>query len=223
MNRRPVLVLIHGILSGMTAPSWVDRFEQWLWKSSAQFEVIKRHYAAGPFPMWNVWVKNWWIAARLADDLESYAQDGAELHFVTHSNGADIALKVIRILATRGYKTTTAIFVGAAISVDIGKNRLYELHQSAMLERCFAYCSREDLALRWRVTWPYGHLGRLGFRFGGVDDGYWNLRVAREQDERGGGFFTRWFPGYGHTGYWSPEHELSTFQQIRDDLWPIPF
>lgn len=221
-KRRPLVVLIHGILARQTTPGWPNRLEQWLWKKPTTFECITRRYAAGPLPMWNVFFKNRYLALALANDLEPFLQDGAELNFVTHSNGADVAVKAMKILAKRGYKTNTAIFVGAAISCDIGRSGLYELHQTGFLKRAFAYCSQTDLALRFRVTWPYGHLGRVGFRFGGVDDGYWNLHTTRRDEEPGNGFFTRWFPG-GHTGYWQPENELATFEQILRDLNPVPF
>ncbi len=224
-ERRPLVVLIHGILTGQTEPAWVHRFSEWLWKRGSSFECIKRCYSAGPFPMWNVWVKNWRLARALANELEPFAEDGGEINFVTHSNGADVAVKVMRLLAKRGHKVKTAIFVAGAISADLKRAGLYDLHKGGTLSRAFAYCSRSDLALRWRVTWPYGHLGRVGFRFDGGNDGYWTLHTRGEAETLAGesaGFFTRWFRG-GHGGYWHPATELATFEQILADLAPIPF
>jgi hypothetical protein len=215
-------VLLHGILCGQTVPGWQDRFEQWLWRNAAGVHVIKRRYHAGPFPLWNVFLKNHYLAAKLAAELEPFAQDGAEIHFVSHSNGADVAVKTMRRLAKRGHVVKSAIFVAGAISADIGRAGLYDLYARGVCTRFFSYSAPDDWVLRFPVVWPNGYLGRLGFRFG-LGDWWQQINpIAAREDARGDGFFNRWFKG-GHTNYWQPAQELQTFRQLWDDLCPVPF
>lgn len=149
---RKLFVLIHGILTKSTAPAWIDRLAHYLWLMEPGCETVKRRYTAGPFPIWNVFVKNHILARALAEELRPYCEDGAELHFVTHSNGADIALKTIRRLAQEGHKTNVAIFIGAALRSDIEASGLYELLELGAIRAAFAYCSSSDLALRLHAT-----------------------------------------------------------------------
>lgn len=207
---RKLIVLIHGILTSQTSPAWVDRLGHWLWTFTPRTEIIKRRYTAGPFPVWNVFVKNGILARALAEELRPYCEDGAELHFVTHSNGADIAVKTIRRLAKLGHKTKSAVFIGAAISAHLEKNGIGDLVKAGDLKTAFAYSSRNDLALKFRFIWPYGFLGRVGFYHNGSAG---NLVVSED-----GYALTRSF-SYGHGGYFHPENEPQVFKQIRQDLF----
>lgn len=223
----------------------MERLEQRIWRGEhggTEYEVLKRCYTAGPFPMWNVWVKNRRLARGLANELRPYLQDGAELNFVCHSNGADIVTKAMRLLAAEGFATRTAIFVAAAIRADVDKSGIRPLILSGHLRHAFAYCSSGDRALRWRVTWPYGHLGRVGFRLDGAayrryhgDARRPGLSTERHGDEvqwdwdGGSVVVTRWWDGYGpgwdtpildfgHSDYWHPLHEPFVHAQIFSDL-----
>lgn len=221
--RATVIVLLHGILCGQTVPGWQDRFEQWLWRNAAGVHVIKRRYHAGPVPVWNVFFKNHYLAKKLTAELVPFCEDGAEIHFVCHSNGADVAVKTMKRLAGMGHVVKSAIFVAGAISADVGRSGLYDLWASGACTRFFSYSAPDDWVLRFPVVWPNGYLGRLGFRFGNRD---WkemrNLGPAVPQSVWGGGFYTRWFAG-GHNNYWRSANELRTFRQLWDDLTPVPF
>jgi len=176
-------------------------------------EVVKRRYAAGPFPRWNWWIKNPRLGAALAEELRPYAEDGALLYFVTHSNGAHIAIHAMQALARAGWRTERAVFIGAAIPADLARNGIGELLAAGKLGAAFAYCSRNDLALRWRVVWPYGHLGRVGFQREGAPVEWWRPAARAEALA-----LTRWYH-LGHSGYFAPEHEATVFAQIQDDLF----
>jgi hypothetical protein len=213
-GRKPIIVAVHGILSGLTSPAWTSDFAHLVWLRGFGYGVLQRHYVAGPLPMFNVWLLNWFIARYLAAELKPYAEDGAELNFVSHSNGADITVKTIRRLAQLGIKVNAAIFIAGAISCDVRRSGVEKLLLSGSLGRAIAYCSTGDLALRSRLTWPYGHLGRLGFRRAG--------RPFPAGEELATRVMTRWSDG-GHCGYFSPEEMPKTFEQIIEDLNPIPF
>lgn len=207
-HSRAVIVLIHGILTSQTAPAWVDRLGHRLWMMIRGAEIVKRRYAAGPFPRWNWFIKNPRLGRALAEELRPYCEDGAQIYFVTHSNGAHIAIHAMQALARAGFRTERAIFIGAAISAHLERNGVGELLERGKLGAAVAYCSGNDLALRLHATWPYGHLGRLGFR------------PTAHRIARGGECFalTRWFD-LGHSGYFEPVHEPVVFAQIQEDLF----
>lgn len=213
-RRRPVVVLIHGILTSQTHPGWIDRLGHLLWLVQPGVEVVKRRYSAGPFPRWNWFVKNPRLGQALAEELRPYGEDGAEFYFVTHSNGAHIAIETIRRLARAGFRAERAIFIGAAISAHLEKSGVERLLEAGALGAAFAYCSPEDLALKLRATWPYGHLGRLGFHQRGRP-----VEIADDERYHPAFALTRWFAGYGHGGYFHPSHEPRVFEQIRADLF----
>lgn len=211
--RKDIIVAVHGILSGLTAPAWTSDFAHHVWRKGGA-DVIQRHYVAGPFPAFNVWWLNPFIARYLAAELKPFAEDGANVHFVSHSNGADITIKTIRRLAALGVKVKAAVFIGAAISCDVRRNGVEQFLRDGSLGRAVAYCSREDLALRSRLTWPYGHLGRLGFRRAG--------EAYPANAENADRVMTRWSAG-GHCGYFTPENAPKTFDRVLEDLNPLPF
>lgn len=211
---KPIIVAVHGILSGLTAPAWTSDFAHYVWQRGLGFDVIQRHYVAGPLPMLNVWFLNRFLARYLAAELKAYAEDGAEIHFVCHSNGADIVVKTIRRLARLGVKVKAAVLIGGVLSCDVRRNGVEDLLASDALGRAVAYCAANDLALRSRLTWPYGHLGRLGFRKAGKA----YPPTAANADR----VMTRWATG-GHCGYFTAENMPVTFGKIIEDLNPIPF
>lgn len=213
-GRKDIIVAVHGILSGLTTPGWTSDFAHHVWQRGIGADVIQRHYVAGPFPFFNVWLLNRFLARYLAAELKPFAEDGANLHFVCHSNGADIVIKTIRRLARLGVKVAAAVFIGAAISCDVRRNGVEALVEARSLGRAVAYCARGDLALRSRLTWPYGHLGRLGWQRNG-----WPYPPDERLAAR---VMTRWSPG-GHCGYFSPENVATTFDRILEDLNPVPF
>lgn len=216
MNARPLVVMCHGILARTKCPGWYERFAHHL-HTHTGFASIFRTYHAGPFPLWNVGFKNHLLARQLCDVLEPYAQDGAQLNFVCHSNGADVAVKAMKRLWKLGHRVQTAIFVAGAISCDIGRNGLYSLWAQGAVKRCFAYSATDDAVLRFPVIWPNGYLGRLGWKLGGHEDWGGIKRCVASPVVNGSGFFQRWGVG-GHTGWWERHREGQTFEQLINDL-----
>ena len=199
---RAAVVAIHGILTSTTDKSWPDDLNEFL----LDCKVERRDYFAGPLSVVNVFIRNGIHARALARELEPLSRS-LPLHFVGHSNGTDIALKTIKILASRGVRVETAIFTGSVLDPDVEKSGILKLIESRMLGRAYAYCSGADLPLRipWLLKWPYKDLGVCGWKREGQP--YEEIRIR-----------TRQYPKYGHGGYFSTENREHVFNQMRLDM-----
>jgi hypothetical protein len=224
---RPIIAAIHGIMTRQTVASWVDRFDAWCYAQSTVSgqwapHVVKKEYIALPLPAFNVYAKNWFKARGLAAEIEGMVnaaghvlrgevrpEDQPRIHFVSHSNGTDIALKTIRMLARRGIKTESTIFVGSVLRAGIERNGVMRLIGEGSLQRAYAYCSWRDGALAVPRLLPicaYGHLGITGWTHGGV--------AIENMPE----LVTRRFDRFGHGDYFAPENITATFEQFRRDM-----
>lgn len=202
MKRKRIIVAIHGILTGETSSAWQQRFKHFVIDRCPDIVVENREYWAGPFRFYNLFFLNHLCAARVVDMLVPYIEDDHEVSFVTHSNGADIALKAIRQLAALGHRTRAVVFIAGAIQADVQRNGIADLIESGKLGRAVAYCSRADAVLRERFIWPYGHLGYQGFR---------HSPDCCPAEFDSGQIITRWFTGYGHGTYFTTTHEIEIF------------
>src|SRR2546422_8015454 len=115
-----LLAAIHGILTRQTDPSWPDKLDAWMTERDPQVKVLKKEYAAGPFPRWNCWVKDPLLERGLANELQQFLSRPSILNyqpslwFVAHSNGPVSALLAARRLIARGHKISGLILTGAA-------------------------------------------------------------------------------------------------------------
>ena len=71
---KTLLVAIHGILTNQTDASWPDKLDAWMFTRDPSVKVLKKEYAAGPFPHWNCWIKDPALAHSLANELELFLQ-----------------------------------------------------------------------------------------------------------------------------------------------------
>jgi hypothetical protein len=210
-------------LTGQTNASWPDELAAWFARRDPQIAVLKKEYRAGPFPRWNCWVKDPQLARGLVNEILAFkpVENRRSVWFVSHSNGAVIALQTLRKLAARGVPVAGSIFAGAAIQADALKNDLFVYPGGT---RFVAWSSKGDRVtdtlpqagesrlkrLRdwvWgRLAWPYGSLGATGWLLGGKP--YTSAR-----------FVTRWAPEeWGHSGWWAPERREDSFEAIRQTL-----
>lgn len=201
MTVRAIVVAIHGVLTRTTEPSWPDHLNKFL----ADCKVERRDYFAFPFPRINVWLKNRIHARALAKELELLVPLGLPINFVGHSNGTDVMLKTIRLLAERRIKTNAAIFVGSIVDPDVERSGLRLLVHSGMLGRAISYSSMSDVPLRLPLKFPYRDLGRVG----------WRLKGKQYEEPK---IFTRRFNGFGHGDYFAPEHRDRVFTLMRHDM-----
>jgi pimeloyl-ACP methyl ester carboxylesterase len=199
-----IVVAAHGILTKTTDPSWVDDLDAYL----RDCKVVKRRYFAGPFSIVNVFVRNRLIADALAEEIEVlWQQLKVPVYFVGHSNGTDVGRHLIGKLGERGIRTEAAIFTGSVLSPDVVDSGIAGLVISGYLGKAIAYCSKDDLPLRFArwLRWPYRDLGRCGWMY-------------RGKSFKAPGFLTRQFDGFGHSGYFENSNRSKVFEQMRADL-----
>lgn len=221
-----LVTLIHGIRTGLTSRSWPQHLGAWLVKTP-DVHVETVYYEAGPLPVWNTMVKNPKLARALAGRVESWREyhPGLTHSIVAHSNGTDIAVRLMRELVQRGIPTETAILTGAAIHSDVEKSGVAELIRSGHLDRAIAYSSPMDTVVRHLQKLPgfYGSLGARGFERAGERTGLWiegwQPLAAREVFPDGRfRLVTRWFEGFSHGQYFDPGLRRIAFATIASDL-----
>lgn len=220
----PIIIAINGILTGQSTLSWPDQFDAWCERAGVKAKVLKKEYLAGPFPLWNVHVKNRILAHGIAAEIDLLCGDEArDIHFVSHSNGTDIALKAVKLLAARDRKTKTLIVVGSVLPPDIAKTGVMDLIERRQLSRAVCYWSDCDLALRFgRHSFGYSELGRVGWKLQGVAVSE-ILRYQPHMDllrSSSGDCYSRDFTsqGFGHGTYFHAAHFESTFNNFRKDM-----
>jgi pimeloyl-ACP methyl ester carboxylesterase len=230
---KPVMVAVHGILTGQTSPSWPDHFDAWMFQRDPEVKVLKKEYSAGPFPRWNCWVKNPRLAESLANEVELLLRERAARHtrgfrhilpptwFLAHSNGALIALLAAKRLIARGCWVGGLILTGAACSGDVVKSGVASMFATGRLGVAIAYCSTEDRVLPgergvrgrlWALlAWPYGSLGRTGWMRQG------KAYQPSLTEDHILPVFTRWFRG-GHGAYFAPNQREKTFEMVAGEV-----
>lgn len=213
---RHLVVLIHGILTRTTDPSWPDRFSAYLHaRVPGHIQTEKRDYFAGPLPIWNHFVRNPRIAKGLAREIALYVNgrypdwpdlnDTWRIYFAAHSNGCSIALRTSIALARMGIQTEAMVLTGSVTDPDVRRSGVLEMVRSGYLRRAVLYASDSDLPLRLPLKWPYRDAGRKGWQLSGMPFS-------------APGIITRHFPDYGHSGYFARENRMHTFGLIRSDF-----
>lgn len=163
-----IVIAIHGILTGQTEPSWPDKLDAWMFRRNREIKVLKKEYAAGPFPRLNCWLKNPRLAEAVANEvlllaatqLEQSSPSGAgspgqpfpPIWLIAHSNGAHIALLITKKLMARGCWIGGIILTGAACEADVERNGVLTWILDDQLGVALAYCSAEDQVLPWGNT-----------------------------------------------------------------------
>lgn len=163
-----IVIAIHGILTGQTEPSWPDKLDAWLFRCDPQIKLLKKEYAAGPFPRMNCWLKNPRLAQAVANEVlllaanqwEQSSTPGAgtpgqpfpPIWLIAHSNGAHIALLITKKLIARGCWIGGIILTGAACVADVEHNSVLPWLLATQLGVALAYCSAEDQVLPWGNT-----------------------------------------------------------------------
>lgn len=203
-----LVVAYHGILTGLTNPTWPQRLEAWLMNWALRRPIcLTEHYSAWPLP-WLNWFLNRRHGKALATRVEMLRSPGDRLVMVAHSNGCCIVLDAIRRLAARGIRTDKAIFIAGAIAADPVKNGLADLAEKHWLGEAEAWWAPRDgvIGMPPPMTWPYGNLGRTG----------WNITDL--PPHLGRHFPNVCFPDYGHGAWFDPDRREATFFEIARSL-----
>lgn len=243
---KPIIVAIHGILTGQTNPSWPDRFDAWMFHRDPTVKVLKKEYAAGPFPRWNCFIKDPRLAESIANEVELLIKTAAQPNsagshaateyfppptwFLAHSNGAVIALLTVQRLVARGHWVAGVILTGAACEADLARNGVLAALRSGRLGAAIAYCSADDQVLpgprtaRGSFVWCKRLFAcawrALVWPYGSLGRTGWQLHGGPFSPSLTDPEFldvrTRWFNG-GHSTYFAPENMERTFEQVYAD------
>lgn len=213
---KPRLVIaIHGILTSQTDTSWPDKFDSWCFHNAPELNVVKKEYKAGPFPRWNVWVKDPWLARGLTNEVLEFCSDTdgniletriPEIWFVAHSNGCVIALMTVKRLIERGIPVAGIILTGGACDAIVERNGVWQWIEGRKLGKAVAFSAQDDNVVKSKLIWPYGHLGATGWQC--MAGGH---AVSWVREDKA---WTEWFSGYGHSGYFEPHNIQNTFQRF---------
>ncbi len=148
-----------------------------------------------------------------ADILDAYVPEH-ELIVVGHSNGADIA---VRLIETTNLKFAEVHLLAAAAEADFEKNGLNAALLSGRIGRLFLYGSHNDEALELAL-WSeklaflgigYGALGRTG---------------PKNLDPVAARYVTQvWCDAFGHGSWFTPANFADTMAAIVDPAHPVAF
>jgi pimeloyl-ACP methyl ester carboxylesterase len=207
------VLALHGIFTGGAKVNWTEDFAAWSIAHMPDHVVWTQNYFRLALPRWN-WIPNWFRARKLAKWLGSLMREGYALHVIGHSNGASIALQLLKMLANQGLKVDSALFIGGAISCDIKRSGIQHLIGSGRLGRACAWWSKADrmIGLPGILLWPYGKLGVRGFRQKMVSvDG-----IKREISVDGEFLKSVVHAGFSHSGYFEGARVAVTFQKMAE-------
>ena len=212
-----LIVAIPGIRTPQTASAWQEHFSAYIDEreddGGPRIYTLEKQYWAGTFPIINHFVINPFLARTLAKEIVSnylkpefaWKVEAPDVSFIVHSNGADVAIQTIELLAKWGHGTRAAVFIAGAVNPDARANGINKLVADGMLGAVFAYSSESDQVLGKipaLLLWPYGRAGCEGFTH--VEN------AARVR--------MRWFEDFDHGTYFWPDHEQQTFAQAIADI-----
>jgi pimeloyl-ACP methyl ester carboxylesterase len=202
-----IVIAIHGILTRATDPSWPDHLRAWAVREYPAAIVLPSSYWAWPCAPLNVWALNHYRARVLLADLLPLLEirGGAPISIVAHSNGADIALKLARLLWARRVPLRSLILTNAACPSAAAP--IAARIATGHLRSAIAVCSRRDTLLRSALVWPWGRLGYTGW----TGPGSGTLHTYR----RG---IRNYWSTVGHGALWSPPQREHTFALLANWL-----
>lgn len=171
-------LLAHGILRGRTKESWLEFVEDWILDRCPQSRLVLTRYTELIFPRVAM-IRNRRRVPLLVRKMVSRIERAIEkngsyprVFLVGHSNGAVLVLAVLEQLAEKGYFVDHVLLIAPAVpseesSVKIGA----WIEQGRLMEASLLRCTK-DAVLWWVdllpkiVTWPWGPLGKEGWKFG---------------------------------------------------------
>lgn len=226
---RPI-VLIHGIRTRRTSTSWPKALAPWL---EARYPVRCEavYYEARALP----WLTTLRVNPRIARDLRTRLAERfaaapglpREFDLVAHSNGCEIALRLLHLADREGWRCRTAILTGAAIQPDPERSGVQALLDSGALGRAIAWSSDADWVVRLGQAHPsrWGELGATGWV---REERRWPLRRTVPVGLRVEGYaplgetrhrlVARLLKGYSHGQVWDADERVESFPCVAADL-----
>ncbi|HWN09757.1 MAG TPA: hypothetical protein VNO50_10900 [Pyrinomonadaceae bacterium] len=168
---KSVWFFINGILSWPSAADgWTDQAVTWVHRNTEDGRGEKFEYAAGALTRRLLQQER---AERFTRKLLCYMNDREpwRIHLVAHSNGADIALRMLDLLPGTETRLRTLHLVAPACDASFETNGLNRHLKDYRLERVFVHWATADKAMQMAqlsrrfIGWTgfgYGDLGRQG-------------------------------------------------------------
>ncbi len=209
---KPILVR-HGIRQKRTRPGWIHDYKVLTYRQfgPSAVHVDTEKYQAGANPIWNHLKVNPEQSRSML--VEYYGVVNAfpgcdKADAVAHSNGCNVTIGGIQLAAEQGQKFGTVILIGGAIHSDIEKSGVLQLVESGAVEKFIAYVSPDDRVIRRLEDIPYfyGSLGSKGFHHKG------KLLTHHPRIKN------RFFRGFRHSEYFTPENISNTTNKINSDI-----
>ena len=216
-----LFIAIHGILGGVTRRDALLDFSVHVQRLEIPAFVMRREYRAGPLPF----VNRHWTNPRAAKGFAAAAILAIEelgnvrrIFVVTHSNGGNIGVMVMREMSAAGHRVNGCVLIASATHSDVRVNGLLDLTANHGLERAVVYWSDQDriIAPRQSYPGPYGSHGARGHELG--REPYGQTVSGVERVEYQPGFLSREFPGFGHSQYFDHNVKRVTFDLALHDL-----
>jgi hypothetical protein len=176
--RGPLVVAqAHGILTGKSSPSWPDFGTAYFSSRHPEVVPVNTEYFELPLPRLAA-VRNPSRSRHLVRRMLTLAQYGvemrpqpAELAFVSHSNGAVLALQACRALIAQGIAVRAMVLIAPAIKTRASSREIAGWLESGMLGSALLVRPMRDAVIglvgrSWRtklVAWPWGSLGDDGW------------------------------------------------------------
>ena len=206
-----LVLLIHGINTGRTDPSWPYWFKGYLHSHYEGIVTHVEHYKAGPRPLRNVFWKNKKEAQILGDRLRLlHSQANYDrIDVVGHSNGCDIADELMK--RADALPLDSAVLISGACKSDPAKTNFSRLPGQA-----YAYYGTRDKLIKFTGWFPglYGGLGATGWRRNDLNVG---PHLIDDRGQRAEPWVSRRWD-YGHSDPWKAANRERTFACIAKDL-----
>lgn len=211
-----VVCQAHGILTEESSPSWPDFGSAWFAAFAPGTLTVNTEYFELPLPRLAA-LRNPGRARRLVRRVKTLATYGvemrperAEIAFVSHSNGAVLAMQAVRALIAEGIAVKSLILIAPALRTREATREIREWIDRGMLGQAVLVRPLRDkligtIGRSWRTklaAWPWGSLGWDG----------WHL------DEMGSlltiDLLTIDLPDMGHTDPVAPHNRRWLYESI---------
>lgn len=211
-----VVAQAHGILTGKSSPSWPEFGSAFFDAFHPHVSTVNTEYYELPFPRVAA-LRNPARSRNLVRRLKTAAQyqvemreTPAELAFVSHSNGAVLALQAIRSLIKEGIAVRALVMIAPAVRTKDASREISEWLASGMLGLALLVRATKDRVIgavgrSWRtklVMWPWGSLGTDG----------WDTSEFPEFTEINVGTID--FEGMGHSDPVSPQKRKWLYETV---------
>lgn len=169
---KTVILFDHGINTKRgRGPTIAERFETFVAfrRKNRNTVVITDQYAAGPFPRFNMLIRNQWLARARFGILKYWHERDPATRFclIGHSNGCDIARRIAILAEAEGIAINTIIFVAAPLKPSIEAMRLDSGAGRGLVVSNWVMTADEVLhapqaKLGALIRWPYSNVGKIG-------------------------------------------------------------